>query len=466
MLPNAQGVRGFWSGTITYTPKGLAEGVHEFLLTIGDVAGNLAFGSATVVLDTTAPPLAIEGPTVRYTRANLATITAVSAPGAFVSFGGSWIEVDATGRLTTTVALVPGMNDIRVTAADWFDQDARTGAAIPGNTNEARITIVEDNRAPMFTRAPTSEEPLTRGDGALITGSLSDEIAPGVAGTVATLDLTVAGAKTQVHADGTFTTVVPLSEDDNVIEVLATDLAGNSARAWANVTRDTIAPSLAVDSIPSRVADGRVTVKGQADPGSIVTVNGAVVPLVAGRFSRNVSLSSGDNLIVVRAEDTAGNFIERRFAVGFASGAANPVLGLSLVITVAILAAIFAFLIGRRFLFTPAPPARADREGDKDGTSTENVEPSPKASGMIERAEPMPTETAGEAERVAGPSAREPELAEDDDVLKDLDSSAPDTLTAAPPEDARIGKLREAFESGRISRDVYAANLRRLTKEP
>jgi len=78
----------------------------------------------------------------------------------------------------------------------------------------------------------------------------------------------------------------------------------------------------------------------------------------------------------------------------------------------------------------------------------------------------MTTEGAGEPEPLAAPSAEGPELRGYDELMKDLESPEPDTSGAAPVEDPRIGKLREAFESGKISREVYEANLRRLTKQP
>ena len=71
-------------------------------------------------------------------------------------------------------------------------------------------------------------------------------------------------------------------------------------------------------------------VSGHADPGSLVTVNGFVVPLQGDRFSRNVSLSGGDNMIVVRAEDGAGNSVERRVSVALTLPGASPAVGLGL----------------------------------------------------------------------------------------------------------------------------------------
>ena len=60
LVANAQGALGFWTGTVTYRPRPLSGGVHDVTLTVGDVAGNLVSQSVIVILDTIAPPLAIE----------------------------------------------------------------------------------------------------------------------------------------------------------------------------------------------------------------------------------------------------------------------------------------------------------------------------------------------------------------------------------------------------------------------
>ncbi|HTD81059.1 MAG TPA: hypothetical protein VK723_02795, partial [Thermoplasmata archaeon] len=460
---NAQGVQGRWDGTIQYSPSSLSEGVHGFILTVGDLAGNLATQSVTVVLDTTAPPLAIEGAHVRYTRASTAAISAVTSPGAFLSFGGAWVQADGTGRYTTTIPLVAGENEVHVSSADWFDHDLDTGEPIAGNANTATLIVVRDDRAPAFSRTPSPDDSITRGDGATIRGTLVDEIAPGVAEAPSGIALSVAGVRTAVRADGSFTAVVPLTEGDNTIEVYAVDPAGNEARAWANVTRDTIAPSLAVDPIATRVTEGRIVVSGTADPGSIVTVNGVVVPLQGARFTRNVSLSGGDNVLVVRAEDTAGNSREMRFSVAFVSPAGSPTTGIGLAVAGILAAAVIMFLLGRRFLFggSSADLTEISEGGGAEATAPSVVPP----EQIAETAEPSEIEARTEAAAVEPvPLQAEPEVEDVDAALQDFEAFENENLESAPPGDPRVTKLREAYESGKISREVYEANLKRIGK--
>ena len=344
--------------------------------------------------------VAVDGPPLRFTRSNLADLTARSQPGSFVSFGGAWIPVDASGAVTTTVTLSPGMNEFMIAAADWFDHDI-DGSPLPGNANTARITIVQDSRAPQFTRAPASDEPLTRADGALIRGTVADTIAPGVPWPANDLMFTIAGVRTDVHADGTFASVVPLSEGSNPIAVVAIDPAGNDAIAWANVTRDTAAPTLTVDALPERTYAGRIVVSGRAEPGSIVTVNGVVVTL------------AGD------PSSSAGAI------AGIAAGS--------------IVAFLVVLLLARRFLFPPAggPP------GDNPATSETPGAPEP----ATEEETPI-----GEAPPGAPTTG---------DEFASMDEVEP-----SREEDPRVAKLREAFESGKISREVYEANVKRLGKTP
>ena len=203
-------------------------------------------------------------------------------------------------------------------------------------------------------------------------------------------------------------------------------------------------------------------VSGHADPGSLVTVNGFVVPLQGDRFSRNVSLSGGDNMVVVRAEDGAGNAVERRFAVTFGAGPRSPALGIGLASVGILIAAIIAFFIGRRFVFPPIGASTPEAEPEGPG-----VPPVPSGSGEESRRafeEEPPPESSQAPPTDAADELQDPDLKSYDDALKDLETFEKEPATTSPPEDPRVAKLREAFESGKVSRDVYEANLARLRK--
>ncbi|HLE45492.1 MAG TPA: S8 family serine peptidase [Thermoplasmata archaeon] len=458
--PNALGVQAFWEGTVTYVPRPLAEGVHDVVLTVGDLAGNLASHAVTLVVDTTGPTIAIDGPSLRFTRQAVETLTAVSDPGASVSFGGPWIPVGPSGRVSTTVSLLPGANAFRVTAADWFDTDP-SGAPVPGNPTEADVTVIQDSTSPRFSRGPTPDEPATRADGVTIRGTVAEEIAPGIAWSPADVVVTVRGARAAVGADGSFEAVVALQEGLNPFEVVATDLAGNEARTWANVTRDSRAPVLTVDAIPARVTTGVVAVSGTTEPGTLVTVNGFVVPVNGDRFLRNVTLSAGENTIVVRVEDAVGNVDEQRFSVALVAAPGDPWTAVGLVAAAAIGAFLLAFLLARRFLF---PPTEATEEPEEAPSAEEA--PSEGEAAPREGTEEAPPATEGGPEEAPAPPAVGP-VADEEEELRDLDEALAGLEEGPPaPEDPRVTRLRDAFESGKIGREVYEANLKRLGKVP
>src|SRR5207249_4886298 len=313
-----------------------------------------------------------------------------------------------------------------------------SGDLVPGNTRRTTLTIIQDSEAPTFARPPASDEPLTRADGAVIRGTLADTIAPGVAWSPSRIALTVAGTRADVHADGTFLATVPLVEGGNTIELVAVDAAGNEALAWANVTRDTTAPALVLDAIPDRTTDARLIVTGHADPLSIVTVNGFVVPLVGDRFSRNVSLSGGDNRIVVRAEDAAGNVEERKVDISLVSVQSSSGW-IAAIAAGGIVAFAIAFLLGRTFVF---PPRKEEVPGEETGPR-ESVRPGEESEGAA---------TVSETQPVAAQELPPP------------DAPAEDEFLPVGDEDPRAKRLRAAFESGKITREVYEANLSKVGK--
>ncbi|OGS49532.1 MAG: hypothetical protein A3K65_04655 [Euryarchaeota archaeon RBG_16_68_12] len=489
LTQNAALAWGFWEGTVKFVPRAISEGVHEVRLVVGDLAGNTASQTIVLILDTAAPPLALEGPSLRFTRDAYATLTVDSQPGAHVSFGGPWIDVDASGRVTTSVSLSPGANEIKVTAADWFDVDIH-GDPVPGNANTALVTVVQDTTPPRFSRAPSPDAAVTRADAAVISGTIQESIAPGVPWPASDAALTVAGIPTPVSSDGTFLAIVPLTEGDNTILVRATDLAGNAAPlAWANVTRDTQAPALTVDPMPTRVTSGYVTVSGHADPGALVTINGAVAPAAGTGFLKDVALSGGPNVIVVRAEDLSGNVAEVRFAVEYDAEPTPVWQWASIVVGLGVLVSLIAFLLGRNYLFPPAEEA-PDEEAAETPPETQ-----PSAATPTEAVAPLGSE-ATPAEAPSGTQEDEfarigeelggreepPEAPEDPRVARLREAYASGRISreafeanlqrfggaapAAEPEDPRIVKLKDAYRSGKISREAYEANLRRLGKLP
>jgi hypothetical protein len=184
------------------------------------------------------------------------------------------------------------------------------------------------------------------------------------------------------------------------------------------------------------VTTGTVTVEGTTDAGAFVTVNGFLVPSPGGRFRVNVTLSPGANVLVVQTRDAIGNIAEQRFTVTYQTetGLSLPLVGIVLVVG-ALAGALIAVLLVRRGVRIPGlARGRPPEEGEAPPEEAEAPEAEPEA--IEEISEEAPAEEAPAEEEAEGP--------------------------AEEPEDPRVAKLRTAYVEGRISKEVYEQNLRRM----
>ena len=432
--PNDQLIQGLWTGTLTYVPaQDLAEGAHSVEVTIADLAGNTASLTRTLVVDTRAPALVLDGAALVFTRQATATVSGTSEPGATVFVAGASVRVGPDGRFAIPAALADGRNDFSLRAADWF----HAGAA--GNEAVLPLTIIRDTVAPGVRAFPSATP--TASDIAEIRGRVSENISATETYDPASVTLTVNGRRTWMQADGTFSVAVALTEGPNTISITAVDLAGNSATTNVTVVRDSNAPLLELDAIAATTTSGTLNVSGRTEPGAIVFVNGFVVtPAADGSFSRDVTLSGGSNTIVVRVEDTAGNAAEQTVLVMYAApsgGGLSTGAWAGIAAFVGVIAGLGIALLFARggfgFLSGAAEPAAEE-------AVTEEVPP-----------EERPEEEA--------PAPVEPAPA--------IEEAAPAAVAPAGPSVAdRVARTEDAYFSGRISREVYERNLRALGREP
>ena len=411
---------GLWEGTVTLALPSLSEGPHTVEASIADRAGNVAVGSFTFVEDMTAPPLTLAGGLFVNTTVDTWTIAGTTEPNAFVNVRGTWYAADATGGFSIPTPLLEGTNAIAVLAADWFDTDA-SGNLVPGNLVRVVQTVVRDIRAPVFDRFVVDPSGTIGAAQTVVSGTAHDPVSDSEDREPGAIALAINGLSVPVLADGTFQVTLDLVEGANPITATMTDPTGNSETRTASVTRDTTAPALDATVRPGlRVTSSTVSVEGTTDAGALVSVNGIAVSAPGGAFRTNVTVSRGSNTIIVQAQDFVGNVAERRFTVTYepespvSLGVAVGVLGVGLLIGVVV-----AFLLVRAGVRIPFLPTRG--RGPKEGEAAEDA-PKEDAPGESPRtAEPEPT-----------------------------------------PEDPRIVRLRKAFEEGRISREVYEENLRRI----
>lgn len=121
--------------------------------------------------------------------------------------------------------------------------------------------------------------------------------------------LTVNGNAVAVTPSGTFSTAIGLQEGENTVNVVATDLAGNTTTDSRTVYLDGTAPVITIDS-PTDLSYTKttpLTVTGSLDHTGTVTVAGVPAAISGTNFSANVDLSQGLNTIDVVATDLAQN---------------------------------------------------------------------------------------------------------------------------------------------------------------
>lgn len=104
---------------------------------------------------------------------------------------------------------------------------------------------------------------------------------------------------------------VELEEGRNLVRVMALNEHGDFSEAGVEIVVDTGAPDLKIES-PSQVhvtVDGTIHVKGTAEPGSVVTVNGAHVNTDSlGQFETVLSMDGFlSRTVLITAKDRAGN---------------------------------------------------------------------------------------------------------------------------------------------------------------
>jgi hypothetical protein len=126
------------------------------------------------------------------------------------------------------------------------------------------------------------------------------------------------------NSDGDFITNFPLLDGENRVKAIATDSAGNQSFETNifTVTYDNKDPNLTID----KPSDGQsffgkqrqISVEGTTDPENSVTVNEHVAIVnSSGKFSTTFSLADGDNELVIKAVDPAGNETEKKLSVKF-----------------------------------------------------------------------------------------------------------------------------------------------------
>jgi hypothetical protein len=275
---------------IDVTSEGAAQVIE---VTATDAAGNSTTTSVTVNIDKTAPSInASQSPLPNANGWNNSDVT--------VSFNCA----DGTSGVTTCP------DPVVVTTEGTGQVVTGTAEDVAGNMASTSVTLKIDRTPPQVSAVINPSPNLSGWNNSEVTINFpaTDNLS-GVAATTAPITLSPEGA-------------------NQIVNGTATDRAGNSTEASVAVNIDKTPPSVIITNPADGVTlnTSPVTVSGtitEALSGIVsVTCNGILAVFSDSTFSCDVSLTEGDNSIVVEATDFAGNVSSSSINVVFGQGVA------------------------------------------------------------------------------------------------------------------------------------------------
>ncbi|MDO9537008.1 MAG: hypothetical protein Q7J68_01655 [Thermoplasmata archaeon] len=476
-------VKGYVTGTITYVPAGhLSEGGHIVEVRSSDIAGNTVIKKWGFTIDSTLPLATLSTESdVTYTNINTATFKGTLEIGASlkVQGGDSVVKTYADGTFSAMVELSDGDNQLTFIATDSA-----------GNNIEIRHMAIVDKVSPIFNRLVALD------------GSTTNKRMTGIYGEMTeTGTMELNGMQLPVNSDGTFRyDAISLIEGENTQALKFTDRAGNVAYNFMNITLDTTAPILDLNAVESVVNEAWLNLTGTTDTdASSLTINGKLVDIDDnGNFQNTLRLSQGLNTIVVESKDRAGNSVQEVLTVNFNADAGWVNYGaIGLIVILFVLGLLIGLFLGGKLLGGPKEETdevpepteesldetlegplmegeelEAESEISDMETPEDGLEPIPDEEAMSEETvpedglEPIPDEEA--MSETVPEDGLEPIPAEES-IPEEMPSEteAPESEEISPEpvpvdEDPRIAKLTDAYESGKISKELYEKNLARF----
>lgn len=336
------------NGSWSFTPTpALGEGDHTLSVTASDSLGNTSDKSTpiTITVDITAPDIPAltltDGANDPLTdgQATRETQPVLSGTGT----DGDIITIYDNGAPVTTVTVTDGTWSYTPDALDEGNHVFTLTSTDPaGNVSEpsAPIGILVDTTPPAVPNLTVTDRVGSQ-TGILDNGQFTDDTRPLLSGSGTpgdTITLTLDGVEQSPlvidnSGNWSFQPTAPLSTGDHIIQVTATDPAGNSSTSPDRIVRvDTQAPgtpTLTVNDDSGPLSDGgqtndtTPTLSGTGDTGSIVTILNNGVPIGTAEVIDGVWSFTPDNALVegsyhftVTAKDAAGNTSQPSDTVG------------------------------------------------------------------------------------------------------------------------------------------------------
>ncbi len=145
------------------------------------------------------------------------------------------------------------------------------------------------------------------------------------AGSKVTIYVNENQTKVETDTNGKFETEINLKKGENSIYAKATDTDNNTSEQskTIKVVLDTESPDLTITTPPNNSSffgskQKELTIEGTTDTGATVTVNEKIASIDdSGKFKTNISLSNGDNEVIIKATDQAGNTTEKTLFISY-----------------------------------------------------------------------------------------------------------------------------------------------------
>lgn len=281
-------------GTFQLTLNPAQTSGAQLQVTLTDAAGNVSPATEYTAGDTTAP----DAPTDLAISANGSVLTGKGEPGATVSV------TDPAGNVVGTGTV----------GADGYFSLVLNPAQANGQALEVSLTDAGGNSASVAITAPDIEAPASPTELALDASglTLTGKAEPGSTVTVKDASGAVIGTAVTA-ADGTFSITLNSPQlDGQLLDVTATDAAGNVSVPAAFEVADTTAPGAVSNLLIS--ADG-LTLSGKGEPGATVEIRNAANEVIGtgvvaanGTFiiSLDPAATEGEVFTAVQS-DAAGN---------------------------------------------------------------------------------------------------------------------------------------------------------------
>jgi len=271
----------------------LPEGAHTIEVSAADTSGNLVLASLSFTIDFTPPKIVILFPR-EGTLTNLSemAVSGIVEPGCEVLVNG--VEARILGStFSASARLSEGQNLITATAVD-----------AAGNLNASSTTVRLDTSPPPLDVSFVPDAEYVNRAQVNLSGAMEFGAAVWVGGRL----VVVPGASDN------FTTTVFLVPGQNTVSICATDAAGNVRVVERRFVFDNVPPTFTVLFPPDGFETNEpfLTLSLSAEAGSNLSAGDVMVtvPGISGDMTDitlNRTLAEGQNTIVIRATDPAGN---------------------------------------------------------------------------------------------------------------------------------------------------------------